>query len=126
MAHVDPTASEIKARFTEFASVADTVVDAAIAEAKFHIDTSWPETVYKVAVMYRACHQLVLDGFGTSGQVATLNSLGITSFGIDDVSVSRSQEVVNSASGTDEASSTKYGRRFAELRDKFFGGGTWV
>ena len=128
MAHVDPTASEIKSRFTEFASVADSVIDAAILEAKLHVDESWPEVAYKIAIMYRACHQLVLDGVGTSGQIATLNSMGITSFGIDDASVSRSQEVVNAQLGSqgDEASSTKYGKRFVELRKKYFGGGIWV
>lgn len=125
MPYTDPTATEVKARFPEFASLTDPVVEQAIVEAKFHVDNTWPETVYTTALLYRTAHQLSVDGYGKTGQVSTLGLDGLTSFTIKDLSVQRSAKLAETEGALD-ASSTKYGRRFIELRNRYFGGGVIV
>lgn len=121
MAYTDPTATQIKTRFAEFASVADGDVDAAIAEAKIWVDSSWPEVAYTLALTYRAAHQLKLAGFGTPLSVNGVPLSGISGFSITDFSVTRGKAADLEVGGGE--TSTLYGREFAKLRDRYFGGG---
>lgn len=66
MAHVDPTASQLKARFPAFSAVPDETVNQAIAEAKRSVDDTWTEGDYTLAIMLAACHIMARDGLGTS------------------------------------------------------------
>lgn len=120
MAFVDPTAAEVKARFAEFASVADATIDALIAESALYVDETWLESDFTLAKMFWIAHAMAIEGMGTSAasQVAALGDFSRIKSG--DLEVAR-----NSGSGGAQASGpsgeapfqrTRYGERFLELR----------
>ena len=121
MAYVEPTAASIKNLFPEFAQVADSVITAAITTAKLYVDRRWSETTYTFALSLRTAHQMTLQGLGTKSRLDALNIDGVSSFSIDDLSVSISDTAVEAKLGQDEGA-TKYGRQLRELRSIYFNG----
>lgn len=75
MAYVPPTSADLKARFSEFAAVPDTLVNLILAEAQAQVGETWLERDRKPATLYLAAHLLAMEGEpgrsagGTSGGV---------------------------------------------------------
>jgi hypothetical protein len=118
MAYAPPTASDLKARFPAFASVADDVVTAALGEAARLVDESWTEGDFANARMLYACHILLMDGHGTGGEADMLVDMPAgykrTKAGGSEIERFGSA----TAGGTTDPldlQSTSYGRRFASL-----------
>ncbi len=57
-----PTASELKVRFPEFATVADARVTLFIEDATRSVDDLWIESDQSPAIMSLACHLMSLEG----------------------------------------------------------------
>lgn len=124
------TPSEFKERFPEFASVADGVVETFIDESDLYVDALWPEPARALAQGLYVAHTMKLDGHGSSATLgeqaqaisAVAGVAGVTKFRIDDLEVGLSDKLTEQQLG-DPLASTQYGRRFIELRRKYFGGG---
>lgn len=75
MAYVPPIASDLQARFPEFASVSYTLVNLILDEAEAQVGGTWLERDRKLATLYLAAHLLAMEGEpgrsagGTSGGV---------------------------------------------------------
>ena len=121
------TAAEFKTRLPEFSEVADAEINPFIVESDITIGASWPQEVRQLAQTLYVAHTMVLDGFtsetGTSEMLTSLS--GVSRFRIDDLDVSFSDKMVEKQIG-DPLYSTPYGRRFAELRKRYFSGGVWA
>ena len=120
MAFVAPTAADIKARFPEFAAVADATIDSVLAETGF-IDARWIEDDRRPAIMYYVAHQLVMSGQGSSAN-AKLQAVGdFSRIKSGDLEVSRSGgSSGSSSSGGGTFSQTNYGKQYLELRSLSF------
>lgn len=110
MPYTTPTASELKARYPEFASVSDTLVNFAISDAGRFVDTGWFEADYQRAIMALAAHILVQDGALGGSTVVSGN---ITSEKLGDASVSYGAAV---GAGNSEYGTTSYGRYFLKIQ----------
>lgn len=117
MPYTAPTAAEFKARFPEFASVADATVDAHIAEATRWVDESWIEEDYQPAVRFLAAHQMASEGQLVAGGPAVGAVRGpLKSARLGDASESYGDRI-SGLSGTDaELATTAYGVAFLRLR----------
>jgi len=62
MVYVPPTAADLKARFSEFAAVPDTLVNLILAEAQAQVGETWLERDRKPATLYLAAHLLAMEG----------------------------------------------------------------
>ena len=116
MAYDAPTASDLKAAFPAFATVADPAINAALAEAGGRADASWPDADRRLGVMLFAAHTLTLGGLGSSNeaQFGAFKRLKIGSL-----------ELEKAASGADRAlpgslHSTSFGTRYAALVARLF------
>lgn len=69
MAYVPPTAADLKARFSEFTTVSDTLVNLILAEAQAQVGETWLERDRKPATLYLAAHLLTMEG--EPGRTAT-------------------------------------------------------
>lgn len=112
-----PTVVSIKTRFPEFADVDDAVVEFAIEEAALEVGSNWTSG-YNIAIMYLTAHYIAsaitasaASGTGAAGDIAS-ESIGRFSY---------SYAAVATASADDKSSSS-YGSRYLELRDRNFGG----
>ncbi len=118
--YVAPTPTELKARHTAFAAVADAIVLAAIVDANRHVDSSWLVSDYKSAIMLLAAHMMVTEGAlnPDGAAVQAVVSGPIQSESLGDASVSYAASNVSSGMSAEESElmSTVYGRRFAALR----------
>lgn len=113
-----PTASSIKLKFPEFAELDDSVIEFAIEEARLDVGSNW--TVgYNIALVQLTAHfiaaaqQASEDAAGDSGEIAS-ESIGRMSISY------KATSAANAVSS--DLSSTTYGKRFIELRDRNFGG----
>ena len=110
MPYTTPTASDLKARYPEFDSVSDALVDFAISDAGRFVDTGWFEGDYQRAIMALAAHFLVQDG-ALGGRTDV--SGNITSDKLGDASISYGAAV---GAGSSEYGTTSYGRAFLRLQ----------
>jgi len=111
MPYIVPTATELKARYPEFESLDDGIVDDLISEASRFVDTGWSEPDYQPAIMALAAHLLVEDGFtGRPSEAAG----AVTSSKLGDAQDSYSG--LGSSEQSGEYTSTTYGRKYMRLR----------
>lgn len=120
MPYVIPSASDLKARFPAFNTVADAAIETAISDASRQVDQTWCEGDYTTAIMLLAGHNLALDGHGSSREVQLL---GFKRVKVGPLELERAS---GSSSEAGSLSSTSYGVRFAELRRLNFAGGTAI
>lgn len=114
-----PTASSIKMRFSEFADVADNVIEFAVEEARLEVGDSWTIR-YNLALVYLVAHYVACSiaasasgGSGDEGDIASEN--------IGRFSISYAKGAFDGAT-SDDKSTTSYGRRYVELLGLNFGG----
>lgn len=123
-----PTVGELKAAFPAFASASDVAIEFALNEASCLVDDCWGEQKdFTLAYLLYAAHALTLNGHGT-GVEAKLAAQGLTGFDTirsGELSVSRTSST--SSNDTEgPLTSTLYGRRFIEIRDRLFSGPRFV
>lgn len=111
MPYTTPTADELQARHTKFASVADATIDAYITEANRTVDETWLEDDYQPAIMYLAAHLMVMEGV-LGGKVDTAGL--ITSRKLGDASVTYGKAMADNLNISDYGA-TAYGRRYQDL-----------
>ena len=105
-----PTATDLKARFPIFATVADATVTACIADASRFVDTSWLEADYQPAIMFLAAHYLVTEG-ATGANPAAAGP--ITGERLGDASVNYAAP--SASAQVSDYANTVYGKRFLAL-----------
>jgi hypothetical protein len=114
-----PTAVSIKTRFSEFNDVEDNVIEFAIEEARLEVGTNWTSG-YDLAIVYLTAHyvacSIAASSSGGSGDGGDIASESIGRF-----SISYAKSAFDDAVHSDK-SSTSYGRRYVELRERNFGG----
>lgn len=79
MAYTDPTASDLKTLFPQFAAVPDATVTAWIGVAKTQVDTTWLETDYTYGIELYAAYLMTDKGLGT-GVEAEIAAQGMSGF----------------------------------------------
>lgn len=111
MPYVNPTATDLKARFPAFAAVDDAIVTSALGEASGRVDQSWIESDYQIAQMLYAAHVMTLEGQGDSDDnlFSGLNRVGIGPLSFEAANISQ-KDVARG-----DLNTTSYGRRFQEL-----------
>lgn len=128
MAYTDPTATTIKARFPEFAGVADATITALIVEAGSFVDQSWLEGDFTLAKSLYVAHTLTVEGRAAAanvqGAATLLNALPAgASIKSGDLQVSKSAAGGSGSSGggsVDPFAATTYGQRYIDLRSRSF------
>lgn len=119
MAYVPPTSTDLKARFPEFSSVSDTLLDLILAEAQEQVGETWLERDRKPATLYLAAHMLAMEG--EPGRSAGGTSGGITgpmkSRTVGDVRTEFAGFSVSGGGASTDAGyeMTAYGRQFLRL-----------
>ncbi|MET0439124.1 MAG: DUF4054 domain-containing protein [Devosia sp.] len=120
MAYTAPTPTDLKLRHPEFAAVEDAQVQYWLTDAAArHVDTSWIEADYAVAIIEAACHEMARGGVLTSG--ATAIPAGVTSFRSGSFSVSMS-DAAATASAEGGWASTRYGKAYLAILRRNKGG----
>lgn len=124
MAYDVPTASDLKARFTEFSAVDDTVVDARIEEATRMVDETWTEGDYATAIMLYACHIMALEGLGTGpdSQANTGQMANFQTIRSGQLTLTRGSYSHGGGDTGDWYGLTRYGSRFWRLLKQNKGG----
>lgn len=113
-----PTATSIKARFSEFSAETDAAIEFAIEEASRRVDATWVAKDQTIAVSYLTGHFLMCDiarRESASGQRLASESIG-----------GLTQRFENTRPEMDDFSSTLYGQRFLALAKLNFSGGLVV
>lgn len=111
MSHAIPSAADFKARHPKFATVADGMVTAMLAEASRSVSTCWAEEDYGDAIMYLAAH-LIAEENSAGGPSAASKAGPIKRVKADTVEIEYMGGVMSDAA----LGATIYGRRFLELR----------
>lgn len=129
MAYVTPTAAQMKARFPEFATVSNDLIDMVIQDAEIYVDDSWRDEDRAPAVRFLAAHMLVTQGYGSgagAGGAGAAAAGPISSLSVGDASVSFGTRAGSAVAGIGSADaalmSTAYGQQFVSLRDANFRG----
>lgn len=128
MPYVAPTLAEFRARYAEFAPVGDALVQAVLVEAQASVSTSWVERDYAPAIMLLTAHLLLSEDAiqKAQGSVSYGDYAGpITKEKVGEVEVSYGGGATASSGasgGSDDYSSTEYGRRFLRLLRLTFAG----
>ncbi len=105
-----PTASSMKLKFSEFASVANGTIEFAIEEAGLSIDNSWIDDAHQtIAFMYLAAHSLMV----TISRAQSGTGQRIKSDSMDDMSITYDTDAVKP--DPSDYTTTTYGTRFLEL-----------
>lgn len=110
-----PTSAQLKARYSEFSTVADATVDAFIAEAESAVSADWVERDYQPGIIAMAAHRMSVEGIGTG---ESTRPVGIVSESIDGMSTTYSSEASVLAR-------SHYGSRYLELLARNVGG-AWL
>lgn len=118
MAFVAPTASDLKARFPEFGSVSNDLINLILAEALPKVGETWIEADRRPAILYLAAHLLSMEG----EPARSSSGVGISATGplkrrkVGDVEVEYAGG--GEGGGSSDASGymlSHYGRRYREL-----------
>jgi hypothetical protein len=120
MAYTQPTAAELKMRFTAFAAVPDQTVEYWLEDARLTVTESWIEADRAPGEMELAAHNMARQGLG-SGGVGTGDMAGVTDFKSASFSVSFDTSAVKAAAAGGYASSP-YGQDFAVRLRRNVGG----
>lgn len=117
--YTEPTAADLKARFPEFASVADATLELILAEAIGQVGETWIERDRRPAQLYLAAHMLTMEGEPARTQTGAggAGTGAIASRSVGDVSVTfgpRGSGVIASGA-TLGFSDTTYGQQFLRL-----------
>lgn len=121
MAYVPPTSADLKARFSEFAAVPDTLVNLILAEAQAQVGGTWLERDRKPATLYLAAHLLAMEGEpgrSASGQGAATTG-PVRRRKVGDVETEYAGYGA-SEYGRSGYGASEYGLRFAELMRRNF------
>lgn len=126
-------ATTFKERYPVYATLADSTVNVFLQEALMYMDTEWPNPYRLKAHGLATAHLLQAEGYLVSSLAAAapvnlngLADLGVSSFSIDDMSISFEGQSVKEKAEVDNFASSAYGRQFMALRKKVFGGGLVV
>jgi hypothetical protein len=137
MAYTTPTKETFKARFSEFASLGDDLIDILLSEADLFADQRWSDADRTVGVLHLAAHAaqqalLAQAAFGTSGSHTTTDDdtfLFVKSvrFADREVTFDRRRAAASSSSGGGSSmhspySDTSYGQMYLRLRSRNIGG----
>lgn len=108
------TAAEFKARFVEFASVADETVDVYISDASLMVVEERWGSIYTIGLSYLAAHYLSLAIGTSNGNSNPQNE--IASQSVDGVSIS----YTTAKAGDDDSfyNATQYGKTYISLRSQ--------
>jgi hypothetical protein len=120
--HVVPTPKDIKARFPEFAGLADSTIAFAIEVAKRSVDVTWTAADHAIALAYLTAHILVTDG-KMADNAAAASAVGpLVSESLGDASWTFAQKasVVGLSGMSAELATTSYGQRFLLLQRSNF------
>lgn len=124
MAYVQPTASDLKARFPEFTAVSDALVNLILAEASAQVGETWLERDRKPATLYLAAHMLAMEGepFRTkSGQgLGATGPVRRRKVGDTETEFAGFSSSTGAGASASEYGSTAYGLRFLDLLRKNF------
>jgi hypothetical protein len=107
-----PTATNLKLKFPEFATLDDATVEFAIEEAALFVDDSWLVDTQTLGILYLAAHRLMIS------QMAAMSATGqiVQSERMGEMSVTYAQVPQASAAvDVSDFSITWYGRRYMEL-----------
>lgn len=120
MAYIPPTPAALVLRHPEFAAVDEAVRQYWLTDAERFVDESWSESDFAPAIMALAAHNMAMGGLAAAAGTETL-PVGVTRFksGAMDVTIS---EAVAGAEAKGGYQATKYGREFAALQRRNFGG----
>lgn len=125
MAYTVPAAADLKARYTDFADVADATVDYWITDAQRFVTEAWMEVDYSVGLMAHAAHSMALGGLGVAAAAASGIPAGVTRFKSGSFEANFSEQQAN-ASAAGDYSSTRYGMEFKRLVRRNVGSGPIV
>lgn len=115
MAFTEPAAADLKARFAEFAAIADATVDIALADAALQVDDSWnSQEDFTLGRLLYAAHVLTLDGNAPSGSTSGL--AGYTTIRSGQLTLQRGGSADAAPAGSIGA--TTYGVRFTDLQNR--------
>lgn len=121
MAYVPPTASDLKQRFPEFATVSNALVGLILAEASAQVGETWLERDRKPATLCLAAHMLAMEG--EPGRTATGQGSAVTGpvrrRKVGDVETEYAGYGA-SEYGRSGYGASEYGRRFEELMRRNF------
>lgn len=128
-----------KERFPEFDAVSDALIGAAIAEAELAVGDRWPAEAVDIARRFYAAHILASEGEpDRSLEIATAAAAGDTAqHSVKDVSSVRIGDTAwtygntnaggsGSTATAGDLESSRYGRRFLDIRSRYFVGVTTV
>jgi hypothetical protein len=115
------TAANLKARYPEFAAVADALVTLVIAEAAAHVDVTWREVDRDPATIAMAAHLLALEGepMRSNGQVVAAGAGLPQKVKVGDTQVDFADTSQARGASTD-LNRTTYGATFLRLRNRNF------
>lgn len=125
MAYVEPTATTFKARYPEFADVANALITLVIAESVDQVGDTWLERDRARAQMLLTAHTLTMEGEpgrSSTGQGAA-GTGQVVQDSVGDVSTTYGKASITTASfGQASYASTEYGQQFLLLMRKNFAG----
>lgn len=124
MAFTPPIAADLKARYPEFAAVADARITAVLDEIALEVDATWIEDHRRPAMLALAAHLLAMEGALSNNQSAGASGPGaVIREKVGDVEVAYANPSASSQSATGSEArygQTHYGRRFLEYRQRSF------
>jgi hypothetical protein len=116
------TLADFRARFTEFSSISDEVVELNLSDAALEVSVSFGD-YQDVATLFLAAHYLALSQNASNGAYGSVG--GLSSKSVD--GVSQSFNVVAANSQSDQLLAyTVYGQRFLSYRQKIALGNVMV
>lgn len=120
MAYIPPTPADVIARFPEFTGK-EALLTLAIADGQLlYVDTSWPEPLYKLALIYAAAHLVQMGE--VSAEAAAEGGQGIASESFGGISVSYKSVEVKGGALAQDLRSSPYGIQLWSLAKRLFGG----
>ncbi len=139
MAYSKPTAADFKARFPEFAPVADSLINLVIDESEREVSSGWEEDDRRPALLYLVAHKLTLEGEPArsvgiaAGSGSQINITGpMTRRKVGDVEVQFAGAGSSAGGGSGNGSgyssafdATAYGRQYLLYLRRSFAG-VWV
>lgn len=111
------TPAEFKTAKPQFSGVSDETVQVYLGLAALWVDESWPEKLYRPAVIAATCHLMTLDGLGTDAQSQSFSSgeAAYQSIRSGEVTLTRYQKAAGEQSYSDWLGQTACGAFFLQL-----------
>lgn len=123
MPFIAPLPAELKARYPEFAAVADPRVQAVLDETVLDVGENWPDEFRRPGMLALTAHLLAQEGTLRNDATAGASSAGqVTSVSVGDVSTSFADtSKMGSPAAMSSYETTAYGKRFLDLKRMAFG-----